>query len=72
MGNRAMYPIIVLLSGALIIELSHEGLPHADYNVPAPTVRVLDGAPVSNVAAHMMTVPADYQTVATQVRLIKG
>jgi hypothetical protein len=72
MDNRIVFPLVVLVSGALVIETIHGSMPHADYNVPAPTVRVLNTAPASNVASQLMTMPADYQTVATHMMLIKG
>ncbi|MGC1788135.1 MAG: hypothetical protein WA718_15470 [Terriglobales bacterium] len=62
MNHRAVLSIAVVLSGAVAYESLHDGLPHADYNVPA-TVQVLDSAPQSNVAQAMIATTG-YQTVA--------
>jgi len=72
MDHRALFPIVVLVSGALVIEMIHGAMPHADYNVPAPVVRVLNAAPASNVAAQLMTISTGHQTSAQQLRLIQG
>jgi uncharacterized membrane protein len=71
MHNRGLLSVAVVVSGVLVVELIDGAQPHADYNVPAPTVRVLDVAPVSNVANPLMTMPVNYQTVAL-VREVKG
>jgi hypothetical protein len=61
MDARVMFAVV--LSGALVIELSHGGMPHGEYNVPAPTVTVATVGNATNVA-QVMVVPMNYQTRA--------
>ncbi len=64
----------LVISGALLGAEFLDGKAHADYNVPAPTVAVVNAVPVSNTAAQITTGPANYQTMAhTNVFLsVKG
>jgi len=65
---------VAVISGALVgAELSDVSKPHAPYNVPAPTVNLVDFTPTVNVHAQMtapISVPMDYQTLAHQGKLI--
>jgi len=74
MNHWAVFSVAVVLSGAVAYESLHDGLPHGDYNVPAPTVRVLDAAPQTNVAQMTIASPTTsaYQTAAVQFIEVGG
>lgn len=66
MGNRAAVAgVVLVVSGALVIEAYHGGIPHGDFNVPAPTVIQGNQMQMNSTVSVATTYgPMDFQTRA--------